>query len=360
MTTRSCVLSRRQALQWAAASTAAAILGPRPATADTLPARPTMHVYNNYGWLRGFSIVPSWGARIEEAWWAYDGRRMREELAPARLMHANCIRLWIECTAWIADPDKVTASFLDAVAAIAEAGMKTMPCLFNRWHDTRYDYGGTYLENLYKNWDVQKDYVRALVKPLAHDDRVLLWDLCNEPQGGASWAKEMAAEQARKEHDWLAMVAKTVRDSGAQQPITIGTMTGANIEAYADLCDVLCGHPYAHDRAGLEKLIASFHALRQKTGKPFLVNECIPGGEDDRERGALAKIYIDLLGEAGFGWMGWALREGKAISTRRDRVDANGIRRFGFHPFALKSGKLRDGMDCLTEPPKLRAPWEKA
>ena len=32
----------------------------------------------------------------------------------------------------MADPDKVTDRFLDAVKAIDEQGMKTMPCLFNR------------------------------------------------------------------------------------------------------------------------------------------------------------------------------------------------------------------------------------
>ncbi len=354
-------ISRREALKTCAAIIAGAGLSANVSRAAAVaPAKPTLHVYDSYGWLRGFSVVPSWGARIEEAWWNYDGARMREEIAPARLMHANCIRLWIEFTAWMADPEKMTANFLDAVAGIAEAGMKTMPCLFNRWHDGRFDYGGTYLENLGKNLQPQLDYVRALVMPLARDERVLVWDLCNEPQSAAPWAKEMTGEHVNKEHDWVAAIAKTVRACGAQQPITIGTMTGANIEAYADICDVLCGHPYAHDRAGLEKLIASFQALRQKSGKPFLVNECIPGGEDDRERGALAKVYRDLLGEAGFGWMGWALREGKAISTRRDRVDANGIRRFGFHPFALKNGKLRDGLECLTEKPKLAPPWDKA
>ena len=136
-------------------------------------------------------------------------------------------------------------------------------------------------------------------------------------------------------------------------------MSGKNIESYADICDVLCGHPYAHDRAGLEQLIASFKDLREKYGKPFLVNECIPGAEVDADRGQIAKLYNDLLSENGFGWMGWALREGKAISTRRDRVDANGLRGFGFHPFALKNGKLRAGLECLTEKPKVLPPWEK-
>lgn len=353
------VMNRRQAIGLLAAGAAATAVAPNLLAQSAAPARPTLHVYDNYAWLRGFSVVPSWGARIEEAWWNYHPDRFREEIAPARLMHANCIRLWIEFTAWMADPDKVTADFLDAVKAIGEAGMKVMPCMFNRWHDSRYDYGGTYADNLIRSWEPQRDYLRAIAVPLAKDDRVLIWDLCNEPQSGASWAKEMTPELTKKEHDWLAFVAKTVRECGVQQPISMGTMVGPNIEAFADLCDVLCGHPYAHDRAGLEKLISGFKGLQQKYGKPFLVNECIPGAEVDQERGAIALLYRDLLSEAGFGWMGWALREGKAISTRKDRVDANGLKKFGFHPFVRKNGQLRDGLECLTEPPKLRPPWEQ-
>src|SRR4051812_42477292 len=67
-------------------------------------ARPTLHAYADYGWLRGFGIVPSWGANIVEAWQLYDGARFREEVALARQVHANCIRLWFEYAAWKTDP----------------------------------------------------------------------------------------------------------------------------------------------------------------------------------------------------------------------------------------------------------------
>jgi hypothetical protein len=318
----------------------------------TEPRRPSLHVYESYGWLRGFSVVPSWGARIEEAWWSYRGDRFREEVALARQVHANCIRLWIEFTAWMADPDTITARFLDAVAAIDEAGMKAMPCLFNRWHDDRYDYGGTYTETLLQNWTPQLDYVRALVRPLASDPRVLIWDLCNEPQ-----AFDQASEVNRKEHAWLGAVAGAVRDCGAQQPITIGTMNGGNIETFAPLVDVLCGHPYAHDRPALEAMIRLYEALRAKYRKPLLVNECIPGCLDDRRRGACARFTTEVLAGAGLGWMGWALREGKAISTRRDRYDGNGLDGQGFHPFFTAAGRLRGGLEFLTEPPAQSPPW---
>ena len=246
------------------------------------------------------------GARIEEAWWLYHPDRMREEVALARHVHANCIRLWIEFSAWMADPDKVTANFLDAVKAIAEAGMKAMPCLLNRWHDDRFDYGGTYTENLLRNWRPHLDYVRSLVAPLVADDRVLLWDLCNEPQ-----AFDLNSEVNRQEFAWLKAVAETVRACGARQPITIGTMAGKNIELYAPLMDVLCGHPYAHNRKDLEGLMASFDTMRKSQAKPFVVNECIPGSLNDATRAEVARFYTEMLSAAGFGWMGWRSVKGR-------------------------------------------------
>ncbi|MEN6546803.1 MAG: cellulase family glycosylhydrolase [Armatimonadia bacterium] len=311
-----------------------------------------MHRYSDYSWLRGFSVVPSWGARIEQAWWDYEPERFREEIALATIVHANCLRLWIEFPAWMADPESVTASFLDAVAAVGELGMTAMPCLFNRWHDYDFDYGGTYTEDLYRNQAPKLEYVRALVEPLRDDPNVLVWDLCNEPQ-----AFNLDSEVNQKEYQWLEQVAATVRECGVRQPITIGTMVGSNIEVYEPLMDVLCAHPYKHTPRELEAEIGFYDQLRAKYGKPLLVNETIPGCLDDLRRAEVARFYTEMLAEAGCGWMGWALREGKAISTRRDRHDRNGLDGEGFHPYFTAAGKLRGGLEFLTEAPARRAPW---
>lgn len=349
-------MTRREVVRLGAAA-AAGLAGSSlfaAAGQEATPPGPALHAYEDYGWLRGFSVVPSWGARIEEAWWAYDADRFREEIAPARQMHANCIRLWIEFTAWMADPDAVTASFLDAVAAVDEAGMRAMPCLFNRWHDFTWDYGGQYTEDLYRGWGPKLEYVKALATPLASDPRILIWDLCNEPQ-----AFSLDDDWAKREFDFLRQVGLALRECGIQQPITVGTMAGGNIETYAPLCDVLCAHPYVHTEPELAAAIAGFAETAQRLGKPMLVNECIPGCLDDARRASVAEFYSRLLSGAGLGWMGWALREGKAISTRRDRYDANGIDSQGFHPFVTAKGELRPGLEFLTETPAVLPPWER-
>jgi len=353
MRQRSCplpVLPRRESLKLMAAGAAGWLL-PNAARSEEQP--PMLHRYTDYGWLRGFNVIPSWGARIEQAWWDYHPDRFREEIALPRTVHANAIRLWIEFTAWMADPEKIAERFFDAIAALDAAGMKTMPCLFNRWHDNRWDYGGTYTEDLFRDWAPKLDYVRALVTPLARDPRVLAWDLCNEPQ-----ATNASPGANAKEIEWLRAVAEAVRKAGALQPITIGTMTGDNINTFAPLCDVLCAHPYARTEDDLKKLIASFDGMRAAHKKPMLVNECVPGCLDDAKRAACARYYTELLPAAGLGWMGWSVREGKAIATRRDRIDGNGIDGQGFHAWFTRDGRLRPGLDFLLDPPKLKAPWQ--
>jgi hypothetical protein len=343
----------------AAKGPAAAALPPPKVPKPSLP-RPTLHVYSDYGWLRGFNYIAPWGARVEDAWWFYDGAKMRADMALARSVHANTIRLWIEYTAWFRDPEGVTANFLDAIAAIDENGMKAMPCLFNRWHNPRFDYGGTHIENLVPAMPGYADYVRALVAPLVADARVLCWDLCNEPQGCHDVSfKQFSQELSEREYRWLMNVAETLKQTGAQQPVTIGTMNLPNIAFYSPLVDVLCAHPYPKDRAGLEKYIAGFRNLVNKEKKPLLVNECVPGSDVDAVRGETHRYYWELLSAAGYGCMPWSLREGISIAARRDRMDGNGIDQKGYHPTFNVDGTLRAGHEWMRAKPKLRAPWEK-
>ena len=97
-------VSRRQVLALAGAAGVGWML--RGALGQAAPGiKPSLHVYTNYGWLRGFSIVPSWGARIEEAWWSYDGAAHARRSRAGRRVHANCLRLWIEFSAWMASPN---------------------------------------------------------------------------------------------------------------------------------------------------------------------------------------------------------------------------------------------------------------
>ena len=120
-------------------------------------------------------------------------------------------------------------------------------------------------------------------------------------------------------------------------------MNGANITFYSPLVDVLCGNPYAHDRAGLEAMIGRDAAIAAAEKKPLLVNECVPGCDVDEIRGETYRYYRELLAAA-----------------RRDRIDGNGINGKGYHPTFNADGSLRRGHEWMREKPTLAAPWEAA
>jgi hypothetical protein len=136
-------------------------------------------------------------------------------------------------------------------------------------------------------------------------------------------------------------------------------MNGTNITFYAPLVDVLCSHPYARDRAGLEQLIAGYRLMMAEEKKPMLVNECVPGSDEDEVRGEVHRYYREMLGAAGLGCMPWSIREGRHVAARRDRMDGNGIDNKGYHPTFNADGSLRSGHEWMREKPGRSAPWEK-
>ena len=91
--------------------------------------------------------------------------------------------------------------------------------------------------------------------------------------------------------------------------------------------------------AALAELIAAYRDQQQASRQAVVgqrVHPRLPGRSAPRRMRPL--LHARCSSAAGFGWMGWALREGKAISTRRDRYDANGLDGQGFHPFFTQGG----------------------
>jgi hypothetical protein len=99
--------------------------------------------------------------------------------------------------------------------------------------------------------------------------------------------------------------------------------------------------------------------VQKKHHKPMMSNETIAGCLDDQKRAKCACWSIRMMEDAGYGWMGWGMREGKAVSTRRDRYDNNGIDQQGFHSWFNANGSLRAGLDFLRKTPRYIAPWER-
>ena len=77
---------------------------------------------------------------------------------------------------------------IDTVIDIGgDQGLRFIPVLFNGWHSLP-DFGGVSFEQIISDKQVDQygPYVEELVgRHTAHDPRVAIWDLCNEPFNSA-------------------------------------------------------------------------------------------------------------------------------------------------------------------------------
>jgi hypothetical protein len=154
-------------------------------------------------------------------WTQWDGEAARRDLSRARELGANSIRILVPytpATGWTdKETGKVPPTYLNQlrqmVQIAGEFDMKVIVALFDF-----YDPGRETLppaEAARRN----KLYLEAVVGAFASDDRVLAWDIHNEPDQYASWRDD---DKQREFIAWMAMVADEIRRLDPNHPITIG------------------------------------------------------------------------------------------------------------------------------------------
>jgi hypothetical protein len=118
----------------------------------------------------------------------------------------------------------------------------------------------------------QLNYLTAIVSLFRDDDRVLAWDLHNEPDHYPGWQQNPGAAGVV---DWLARMAAAVRRLDANHPLTIGFGAYQNFWTAQpgqplpiDLVDFVAVHDYDGGRIG-----EHVRDMKTRTGKPILLEE---------------------------------------------------------------------------------------
>lgn len=300
----------------------------------------------DFSTIRAFNWMPSWAATLYEQWTQFDGDQAARELAAAPKYGVNTIRIWWDWHAWRMRPKKAMAAFEQSIDLIAGLGMKVMPTLFNLWHDGLYPAGGTHLEWLnFCPREIFREYVCEVVGRYASDERVMGWDICNEP---GVWTLDDPMQKLQWE--FVREMTEACRAAGPSQPITIGTMAGENVRLFADVVDVISIHPYADTAADMEKMCDEGVALGLEAGKPVIATEICRGSMDDTRHVDMAMYSIEACEKRGIGWFLWQLVAGEMIAARRDWIHGNtppGDN--AYMAFALPNGDLRPGHERLAE-----------
>lgn len=296
---------------------------------------------DSYAKVRGFNYMTSYGRTGFEVWTAFDRALWRKELQRGKSLFPgiNTIRFWLDWQAFEYESGRFTANLEAALDSVASIGAKAIPVLFNRWHDNPWDWGGVYTDHFSKDvhiggrFDKFANFLDKTVAPHAKNDRILMWDLCNEPQ--IRTKASLAFSHKKDEFGWMEWCAQRVRSLGVTQPLTIGTMMGDDVDIFEPLVDVVSCHPYFGWQTG--KIAADLDRILGITKKPVIATETITGSLNDEERGTIIRRTLEALSKRQIGWIAWTLHAGRMISTNRQMPAGT----HGYMAFVEADGKLR-------------------
>jgi len=287
--------------------------------------------YAQQPFLVGGNYVPVSAINQLEMWQqdTFDPKRIDFELEKAAEIGMNTMRVYLHDLAWKQDPQGFFKR-VDKFLEIAEKhSIKIMFVIFDGvWnpyptagkqpepvphvHNSGWvqSPGREILEDP-KKQDQLKDYVQAVILRYKNDDRVLVWDLFNEPDnasvgnfGGDSDAPEMPAEQ--KKATTLALLKKTfvwVREIGPSQPLTVGVWGNPtwidapdSIEKFSlENSDVISFHSYSDPEATIEMV----EGLK-KYNRPMICTEYMARGNNSTFEGILPIFHQNKV--AAYHW----------------------------------------------------------
>ena len=328
----------------------------------------------------GFNYDGSWGTSGLDLWMHHDHGRMATEIARGKRYFPkwNVCRWWLSEGAFQRDPDRFLANLDAGLGLFADNGILVIPLLFNRWRDPTCDFGGVSLEHLVPGLSLNTEnvsdlfryvedewprdptrieglhrrYVEAVVGAHLCDERIWLWDLCNEPLMG-DYAASTDNLLCRAELQWLSWIYGTCKRLGATQQLTIGNYAGYDaIRMTEPISDVISFHPYyiwnaegaseTDFEANLDRVVG----LAQACGKELIASETVWGAASDEQHVEVMRYTLGQLKQRGIGFTVHALQHSLVADLHYAAYGPVGFPEV-LH-FINPDGTLRKGHDAFN------------
>jgi hypothetical protein len=288
--------------------------------------------YEGNGWMVGCNYLPSTAINQLEMWQAetFDPFVIDKELTWAEELGFNTVRIFLHNLVWEQDP-KSYLQRLDKFLDIAfKHGIKSMLVLFDSvWdpfpkpgkqpaprpniHNSRWvQCPGYYILNDCKRYDGLQGYVQGIVAHFKDDERVLLWDLFNEPDNMNLTSykdKYYVQHKAELSMQLLKRAISWIRIIDPVQPVTMAPWQWVNMESLSVLdnfmfthSDVISFHSY-ENKDGMTKRINSLN----KFNRPVLCSEYMA-----RPLGSTFEQILPLLRDNKVGALSWGFVQGKS------------------------------------------------
>ncbi len=321
--------------------------------------------YQAQAWPVGANYITASAANQLEMFQAdtYDPRRIDAELGWARSLGFNSMRVFLHDQLWAQDHQGFQYRLAHFVSLTARHRIKPLFVLFDscwdpfpksgrqrpprpgihnsRWVQSpgaeRIDDQG-YRRTLF-------DYVTGVMTQFRSDDRILGWDLWNEPDNPAREYREVErSDKLNLVGELLPQVFQWARSVDARQPLTSGvwegsTSTISNIQLANS--DVVTFHCYDRPTA-FEQRVAELSHL----GRPMLCTEYLA-----RKRGSTIDGVLPIAKRYNVGAINWGFVAGK-IQTYLPwdswEQPYTSVPKVWFHDLIQPDGRPHRNIEVLT------------
>jgi hypothetical protein len=271
--------------------------------------------YKTRGWLRGCDFIPSTAINQLEMWQeeTFDTATINRELGYAESIGFNCVRVYLHHLAWQIDSSGFKERMKTYLDIAGGHHIKTIFVIFDDvWNDT-YHAGkqpdpkpgihnsgwvqdpGKLIYDSPAVMSLLERYVKDIMTTLKDDDRILLWDLYNEP--GNSKYENKSMPLLKNAYTWG-------RQINPSQPLSAGVwspqLKDLNKLQLAE-SDVITYHDYNEPKQHL----ATIDTLK-KYDRPLLCTEYMA-----RLRNSTFFNIMPILKKNKIAAINWGLVDGK-------------------------------------------------
>ena len=273
--------------------------------------------YSAQPWLRGANFQPSTAINQLEMFQAatFDPQTIDKELGWAEGLGMNAMRVYLHHAAWTSDKVGFKKRLDDYLTISTKHGIKTILVFFEDCWIDEYLPGkqpepkvgihnsgwvqdpGTAIRNNPDSLKMLEAYVKDVMTTHKDDNRVIMWDLYNEPGNRGSVDKSM---------DLLKAVFSWARAVNPSQPITSGVWNYS--ESFNNLnnfqlenSDVITYHSYSYIDDHKKRI-----DILRKYSRPLICTEYMA-----RSNGSLFQTIMPLLKQENIGAINWGFVSGK-------------------------------------------------
>jgi hypothetical protein len=273
--------------------------------------------YAKQGWLRGCNYQPSTAINQLEMFQpeTFDTATINKELGWAQGLGLNVMRVYLHHLLWTADREGFKKRLNTYLSISSRHGIKTLFVIFDDcWNDTAWvgkqpapkpgihNSGwvrdpGTMIFRYPDTIKVLEAYVKDLLTTFKNDQRILLWDLYNEPGNNKQFDKSLPL---------LEKVFQWAREVSPSQPLSAGLWNDqANFAALNKFqlqnSDIITYHNYSY----IDDHQQTIDTLR-KQGRPLICTEYMA-----RRNASVFQTIMPMLKKEKVGAINWGFVSGK-------------------------------------------------